>query len=165
MNSEERLALAQKGIEPYASRYGYTARPEQAKKRKKARKFVVTLKVIGLLGLFAGTVFVLLNQYSNISNQINNIPNAYLGALVLLIYIAAFLVFIVMVPLKIIELAFNLPGLHIAKDGELDNKDGKDYPETNPASGLRMFDGSAFDTGGNLYGFGEEYGSGEKYDA
>ncbi len=34
INSEERLALARKGVEPYTSRYGYTAREEQVKKRE-----------------------------------------------------------------------------------------------------------------------------------
>jgi len=123
INSEERLALARKGVEPYASRYGYTARKEQIKERKRAKKMLVAVKVVGLSAILVGTLTLIVNQNTNIFNQINTIPNVYLGALVELIYILALLTFVIMVPLKIIELILGLPGLHLAKERELTKED------------------------------------------
>ncbi len=123
MNSEEMLALARKGVEPYASRYGYTAREEQTRNRKRAKKVTIAAKVVGLSAMMVGAGTLLVNQNTNILNQINTIPNVYLGALVELIYILALLTFVIMAPLKIIELALGLPGLHLAKEGELTKED------------------------------------------
>lgn len=114
---------------------------------KAYRKAVVGAKVIGLLAIFGSVLFFVFYDNTNFLNQINNISNAYLNAFVELIYFATLLIFVVMVPLKIIELAFGLHGLHLAKGEEL--KEIDDKPELN-VDGTAMI--GFFDMNGNSYG-------------
>ncbi len=83
MNSEERLVLARKGVEPYASRYGYTATETQTKKRKQIKKTTTVLKVIGLLMLMVAGMAVILEQNHN--PLLTRIPGAGFLLFVLLI--------------------------------------------------------------------------------
>ena len=152
MNSEERLALAQKGIEPDASRYGYTARPEQAKKRKKARKFVVTLKVIGLLVLMGSSMAIIFEQIQH-NLFLARIP----GADPLL-----FILFIALIPLTYLRIVY-VTGLYkFQQPKEEIEKMHSQYIDDFDADSLEdicvnvdgtpMLPGGSFDANGNAYG-------------
>jgi len=154
INSEERLALARKGVEPYASRYGYTATKTQAKKRKKIKRTTTVLKVIGLLALMGGGMTIIFEQIQH-NLFLAQIP----GADPLL-----FVLFIALIPLTYIKIlqVTNLDKAHWTKEvleklekaGIYANShpfnDDNDYPSVN-VDGTPMTIGRV-DINGNPYG-------------
>ncbi len=139
-------------------------------------KAIVGAKIIGLLAVFGSVLFFVFYDNTNFLNQINNISNAYLNAFVELIYFATLLIFVVMMPLKIIELAFGLHGLHLAKGEELkeiDEYSDWDLMSDENITNANLWDGvnidgtpmyNGVDMNGNPYGVtNNDYGSAIKY--
>jgi len=151
INSEERLALARKGVEPYASRYGYTATRTQAKKRKRIKKTTTVLKVIGLLALMGAGMTIIFEQAQH-NLFLAKIPGA--GFLLLVFFIA-------LIPLTYIKIlqVTNLDKAHWTKENLEKARiyanshpfdDDNDYPSVN-VDGTPMTIGRV-DINGNPYG-------------